>query len=71
MPEIGSTPMRQQDRHTTTPFPLRLPSEVRAEAELRAKAEERSMNWLLVHLIKQALGLKEPAQTPVAPAHTP
>jgi predicted HicB family RNase H-like nuclease len=62
--------MPQQDRHTTAPFPLRLPSEVRAAAELRAKAEERSMNWLLVHLIKQALGIRESTQKPVVRAHT-
>lgn len=51
----------QQDRHQAAPFPLRLPPEVKAAAEAKAKADERSLNWTLSDLIKQALGLKEPS----------
>lgn len=57
----AAAPKPQQDRHQTTPFPLRLPPEVKAAAEAKARADERSLNWTLSDLIKQALGLKEPS----------
>ncbi|WP_423373305.1 toxin-antitoxin system HicB family antitoxin [Stenotrophomonas maltophilia] len=57
----SALPKSQRDRHQPGPFPLRLPPEVRAAAEAMAKAEERSLNWTLSNLIKQALGLKEPS----------
>lgn len=64
-PHVSATrtapPKPQQHRHQTGPFPLRLPPEVKAAAEAKAKAEERSLNWTLTNLIKQALGLKEPS----------
>ena len=56
----SALPKSQRDRHLPGPFPLRLPAEVKAAAEAKAKAEERSLNWTLSNLIKQALGLKEP-----------
>lgn len=54
-------PKPQQDRQQVGPFPLRLPPEVKAAAEAKARADERSLNWTLSNLIKQALGLKEPS----------
>lgn len=57
----AATPKPQHDRPQVGPFPLRLPPEVRAAAEAKARADERSLNWTLSNLIKQALGLKEPS----------
>ncbi|WP_164136045.1 MULTISPECIES: Arc family DNA-binding protein [Stenotrophomonas] len=54
-----------QDRKTktsdTNPFGLRMDPGVRERAQAKAHELERSLNWTINHLLKQALGLKEPS----------
>lgn len=42
------------------PFGLRMEHEVRKHAKAKADELDRSLNWTINHLLKQALGLKEP-----------
>lgn len=44
----------------TNPFGLRMDSEVRQGVQKKADELERSLNWTINHLLKQALGLKDP-----------
>lgn len=54
-----------KDRKTktsdTNPFGLRMDPEVRLAVETQASETERSLNWTINDLLKQALGLKEPS----------
>ncbi|MEB1529873.1 hypothetical protein [Xanthomonas sp. WHRI 7945] len=52
-----------KDRKTktsdTNPFGLRMDPAVRKSAQAKAAELERSLNWTINHMLKQALGLKE------------
>lgn len=50
-----------------TPFPLRMPPEMRAEIDARAVLQGVSANTVVVGLLADALGMDAPAQEP--PAH--
>ncbi|MEN5284785.1 Arc family DNA-binding protein [Stenotrophomonas lactitubi] len=51
---------RKTKTSDTNPFGLRMDPEVRRGVEKKAFEEERSLNWTINDLLKQALGLKEP-----------
>jgi hypothetical protein len=51
---------RKQLTRDTNPFGLRMDKEVRQAVEVKATELDRSLNWTINHLLKQALGLKEP-----------
>lgn len=55
-----------KDRKTktsdTNPFGLRMDPELRLAVEKQATDTERSLNWTINDLLKQALGLKEPSR---------
>ncbi|WP_104492731.1 Arc family DNA-binding protein [Paracoccus denitrificans] len=42
-------------RHQEPPFGLRLPKELKKWVKMRAEMEDRSMNNLLINLIRQAM----------------
>ena len=42
-------------RHQEAPFGLRLPPDLKMWVKMKAKMEDRSMNNLLVNLIRQAM----------------
>lgn len=48
----------QQDRHRTTPYPLRMEPEVRRRAQEEANRLDRSLRWVINDKLKQAFGLK-------------
>ncbi|WP_414606481.1 Arc family DNA-binding protein [Stenotrophomonas pavanii] len=54
-----------KDRKTktsdTNPFGLRMEPAVRESVQAKADELERSLNWTINRLLKQALGLKEPS----------
>lgn len=52
----ASTPVRTKD---TNPFGLRMEPAVRAGVQAKADELERSLNWTINHLLKQALTRKE------------
>jgi predicted HicB family RNase H-like nuclease len=51
----------QEKMSPRTTYPLRLDPEVRARVEKEAARQDRSLQWVLDNLLKQALGLKEVA----------
>ncbi|WP_136474556.1 Arc family DNA-binding protein [Pseudomonas sp. DG56-2] len=42
-------------RHKITPFPLRMPAEVKEYLDGKAEKEERSLNWLICKVLKEAM----------------
>lgn len=48
---------------TKTPYPLRLPADLREWAEQQAKANDRSLHAELVRLVRQAKDVAEQKQT--------
>ncbi len=54
--------MKRQKPKTsdTNPFGLRMDPAVRKHAQAKAGEWDRSLNWTINQLLKQALGLKEP-----------
>lgn len=55
---MKSTRIKTSD---TNPFGLRMDPDVRSGVEKKAIETERSLNWTINDLLKQALGLKEPS----------
>ncbi|XQA72099.1 hypothetical protein ACM9XA_11410 [Xanthomonas sacchari] len=51
---------QKQKVSDTNPFGLRMAPDLRKAAEAKANELERSLNWTINHLLKQALGIKEP-----------
>jgi len=52
---------RKTKTSDTNPFGLRMDPQVRQGVEKKAGVLERSLNWTINDLLKQALGLKEPS----------
>ncbi|MDY4297543.1 MULTISPECIES: hypothetical protein [unclassified Xanthomonas] len=49
---------RKPKTSETNPFGLRMAPDLRRAAQAKADELERSLNWTINHLLKQALGLK-------------
>mgnify|MGYP002355531671 CR=1 FL=1 len=42
-------------KQQASPFPLRMPAEVKAHLEAKAEKEERSLNWLICKVLREVM----------------